>query len=55
MPKFQAGTALCHVREHPLAALSSQWCVIVTATAFRLKCMQNSMQKSFALLVAPAS
>lgn len=49
MPKFQAGTAVCHVPKQPLAAHSSQWCVIVTVTAVMLDCMQN---KSFALPVA---
>ncbi len=55
MPNFQAGTALCHVRKHPLAAGSSQWRVIVTVTAVMLDCMQNYMEKSFALPVAPGS
>ncbi len=55
MPKFQAGTALCHVQEQPLAAHSSQWCVLVTVTAVLLDCIWNCMEKSFALAVAPVS
>ena len=38
-----------------LAVYSSQWHVLVTATAIMLKCKQNCMQKVFCLTQAPAS